>query len=258
VRRILRPTGFYYGLIRRLQNFESMDDGVTWSAQADFVARLSNWDHETDPLWRLQHADCSALLQLNVPYFLTTSDGFDIRDWTAILVNTQGISGVDRARARLRDFDESEIEWQLAIVEENTNILSRSAGIVAAPALSSEFSGSANDAQANHQTFLAEANAVAEELSAYAIRRGAAAAWLGLDQRHSEFGRLVALGPDLYNGHCGIALFLAAHASVTRLKSSEELAFAAVAHLRKNLRSRNVARMGPWCTEVSKCVTALW
>ncbi|GLS22854.1 lanthionine synthetase [Labrys miyagiensis] len=242
VRRVLRATNFYYGLIHRLQNFGPMDDGIMWSAQADFVSRFTNWDHATDPFWRLHSAERSALLDLNVPYFLTTSDGNQLSDWTGCLVSTQVVSGIDRARRRLEDLDEKEIEWQLAVVEENANMLSRSAGPRKAPTPSNEPS-IRPDAVESRQIFITEANKVAEDLGRYAIRRGTAAAWLGLDQRHSEFGRFVALGPDVYNGNCGIALFLAAHAAVTGMRSSKELALAAIAHLRKNLRSRNAARM---------------
>ena len=59
----------------------------------------------------------------------------------------------------------------------------------------------------------------------------------------SEVSQLVVLGPHLYNGLSGIAVFLAAHACVTGRKSSEELALAAVSHLRKDLSSRNSARL---------------
>jgi type 2 lantibiotic biosynthesis protein LanM len=128
------------------------------------------------------------------------------------------------------------------------------------------------------EIFIAEADRVAEELSRLAIRRGssavsvplesetaleslsgacsrrrtgahfagtcASAAWIGLDLlEESEVCQLVVLGPDLYNGVCGIAVFLAAHAAVAGRKSSRELALAALAHLRKSLRSRNSARM---------------
>ncbi len=52
VRRVIRPTRFYSMLLMRLRNYRSMDDGVTWSAQADFIARLADWDNTGDPLWR--------------------------------------------------------------------------------------------------------------------------------------------------------------------------------------------------------------
>ena len=55
--------------------------------------------------------------------------------------------------------------------------------------------------------------------------------------------QLVCLGPDLYNGASGIALFLAAHAAVTGSKPSGELALAGIAHLRHSLKSRNAPRI---------------
>jgi lantibiotic modifying enzyme len=41
VRNVVRATRFYYMLLQRLRNHKAMDDGVIWSAQADFIARLS-------------------------------------------------------------------------------------------------------------------------------------------------------------------------------------------------------------------------
>ena len=81
-------------------------------------------------------------------------------------------------------------------------------------------------------------------MSHYAIRRGPSVAWIGLDWLgDSEFPQLVCLGPDLYNGICGIGVFLGAHAAVTGNKASAELAYAGLSQLRKNLKSRNAARM---------------
>src|SRR5262249_29805143 len=41
VRKVVRPTQFYYMLLHRLKDDRTMDDGVAWSAQADFLARLA-------------------------------------------------------------------------------------------------------------------------------------------------------------------------------------------------------------------------
>ena len=76
-----------------------------------------------------------------------------------------------------------------------------------------------------------------------AIRRGSTAAWIGLDWLgDSDVSQLVCLGPNLYNGACGIAVFLAAYSVVTGHTLSGELALAALAQIRKDLRSRNAAR----------------
>src|SRR6185369_6791794 len=94
------------------------------------------------------------------------------------------------------------------------------------------------------EVFAAEADRIAEEIGRQAIRRGPGAAWIGLDWLgDAEVFQLVCLGPDLYNGLSGIALFLAAHAQLTGSAASRELARAGVAHLRKNLKSRGAARM---------------
>ena len=242
VRNVVRATRFYYMLLQRLRNHKTMDDGVIWSAQADFIARLSDWQSEHNPLWPLQQAERAALVALNVPHFVSPSDGHDIGDAYGHSVHTALPSGLDRARVRFENFDEREIAWQIEVVRENTNSIPRSAKPTAAELQETPRQDSA--IAPTKETFTAEADRIAAELSHYAIRRGPCVAWIGLDWLgDSEFSQLVCLGPDLYNGICGIGVFLAAHAAVTGNKASAELAYAGLAQLRKNLKSRNAARM---------------
>ncbi len=240
VRRVIRATRFYYMLLQRLKNHRSMDDGIIWSAQADFVARLADWEKESDRLWPLHRAERSALVALNVPHFVSPSDGNKMRDTSGISIRTEAASGLDCARARVRNFDEQDIAWQITVIAQNTNSISKSGG----PPKSVPLKQPEADAAPAKEVFVREAGKIADELSRYAIRRGPGAAWIGLDWLgDSEVFQLVCLGPDLYNGVSGIALFLAAHAAVTGHKSSGELALAGIAHLRKELKSRNAARM---------------
>lgn len=240
VRKVVRPTRFYAMLLQRLRNHRNMDDGIAWSAQADFAARLADWERESDPLWGLQRAERAALVELNVPHFVSPSDGSEIRDATGISVRTEAISGLDRAMHRVRNFDEQDIAWQVEIIRQNTDMVSGSTGVEPKRPL-----GPAPAVTPAKQIFIAEADTVAEELSRHAMRRGPGAAWIGLDWLgDSEVSRLVALGPDLYNGVCGIAVFLAAHATTAGCTSSQDLALAALSNLRSGLRSRNSARMG--------------
>jgi type 2 lantibiotic biosynthesis protein LanM len=247
VRNVVRATRFYYMLLQRLRNHKAMDDGVIWSAQADFIARLSDWQSEHNPLWPLQRAERTALVVLNVPHFVSPSDGHDISDTNGSSVHIALPSGLDRARERFRNFDEREIAWQIEVIRENTNSIPRSA-----KPLAPELQETPRQKTPHHdsaiaptkETFIAETDRIAAELSHYAIRRGPSVAWIGLDWLgDSEFSQLVCLGPDLYNGICGIGVFLAAHAAVTGNKASAELAYAGLAQLRKNLKSRNAARM---------------
>lgn len=244
VRKVIRPTRFYYMLLQRLRNHRVMDDGAVWSAQADFIARLAGWESDSDPMWPLQRAERSALISLNVPHFVSLGDGSEIADTSGSSIRTDAKSGLDRARARVQSLDQREIAWQVEVIRENTNSISRSTG-PPATAGDVQFPVHSDAAVApTKEMFIAESDRIAGELSRNAIRRGPGAAWIGLDWLgDSESFQLACLGPDLYNGVSGIAVFLAAHAGVTETKSSAELALAGVAHLRKNLRSRNAARL---------------
>jgi type 2 lantibiotic biosynthesis protein LanM len=136
--------------------------------------------------------------------------------------------------------DENEIRWQVEVIRENTRSLAGSA----APGQTQLVEPAPIASRPDKKVFIKEADNIAEELSRYAIRRGPGAAWIGLDcLGDAEVFQLVCLGPELYNGVSGIALFLAAHAYVTGHRPSAELALAGVSYLRKNLKSRNAARM---------------
>ena len=244
VRKVVRPTRFYYMLLQRLKDHRSMDDGAIWSAQADFVARLAEWDNQSDPLWPLHRAERMALTSLNVPHFLVASDGDEITDNAGVSVRTAATPGLARARARLAGLDDREIAWQVEIIRENTNSIVPAKPETRRPLPPPAASSDAMDATAAPSAFRAEADRIAAELSRYAIRRGPGAAWIGLDWLgDSEVFQLVCLGPDLYNGSTGIALFLAAHAAATGDEESGELAPAGIAQLRKTLKGRNAPRL---------------
>lgn len=242
LRKVVRPTRFYYMLLQRLKNHQAMHDGVLWSAQADFIARLSDWEQASDPLWPLQRAERSALLALNVPHFVRRSDGNAIGDAEGVSIESAAAPGLDRARARIGDLDEQEIAWQVTVIEQSV-----AAKFAAPPAGAAELKQrlrAESPRAPSGELFIAEADKIAGELSRYAVRRGSGAAWIGLDWLgDSEVFQLVCLGPELYNGAGGIAVFLAAHAAVTGRASSRELALAAVAHLRKSLHGGNAARI---------------
>jgi type 2 lantibiotic biosynthesis protein LanM len=245
VRKVARPTRFYYMLLQRLKNHRTMADGVAWSAQADFLARLSDWEDDgTDPLWPLQRSERASLLQLNVPYFVSPSDGNEVGDMHGHAIRSDTEPGLERARARLNALDEADIAWQVEVVRQNTAMVSRSDR--ASPfAMKGTRALRVRDVPApGRAAFIAEADKIAADLARHAIRKDPAAAWIGLDWLgDSEVSQLVPLGADLYNGVGGIAVFLAAHAAVAKSEPSRELALAAVAHLRKSLHGANAARM---------------
>ena len=106
VRKVVRPTQFYSMLLQRLNDDRAMHDGVQWSCQADFLARLSDWDRDTDDNWTLQDAERSSLVELNVPMFTAPTDG------------------VQRAQDRITQLDDAEIAWQVDVIRQTSPDLS--------------------------------------------------------------------------------------------------------------------------------------
>jgi type 2 lantibiotic biosynthesis protein LanM len=239
VRKVVRPTRFYSMLLQRLKDHRSMDDGATWSAQTDFIARLADWGAPSDGNWPFLRAERRALVALDVPHFVSPSDGRAVRDASGVITTSPALSGLEHARARAERFDAREIAWQTEVIQANTISLQPDVS-AQAPAWPRETD---IGAAATKDIFASEADRIAAELSERAIRRGADAAWIGLDWLgDAEVFQLAGVGPDLYNGKSGIAVFLAAHAAVARHSPSGELARAAVFHLRKKLKDRNAAR----------------
>ncbi len=224
VRKVVRPTQFYSMLLQRLSDDRTMSDGVLWSSQADFLARLSDWDRDTDENWALHHAERSALVELNVPMFTTPTDG------------------VQRGQDRIAQLDNPEIAWQVEVIRQTSPDLSGLRPREGRPAASMSTD---QVVPLPKSAFLKEADAIAEQIADHAIRGGSGSAWIGLGWfADSDVSQLAVLGHDFYNGACGIATFLAAHARITGSPGSADLASAAIARLRAELRGRRGPHLG--------------
>ena len=241
IRRVIRQTRFYHLLLERLKNEKHWEDGVLWSVQADFLARLADWDSDTDLLWPLQRSERASLLALNVPYFVAKGDETEICDSTGSLVKTTAVPGITRARSRIRGLTGEDIAWQSEIIRQSALVAS-TGDDVQAPR-TQQWDLGTQGIEPVGEMCLREVDEIASELARYALRRGPAAAWIGLDWLgDTEISQFVLLGPELYNGAAGVGAFLAAHAAVTGNQQSAELAFSGVMHLRKDLTSATAAR----------------
>ena len=244
VRKVVRPTRFYYLLLQRLKDHRTMGDGAAWSTQADFIARLADWDKASDPIWPLQRAERAALLELNVPHFVSLSDAVEIRAAAGPSTRTEAVPGIERARARVADMDGREIAWQSEVIRQSTSFVSGTAARTAADAGSMRSLPADAPLAPTAEAFRAEAGAIAAVISEHALRSGPGAAWIGLDWLgDSEVAQLSALGHDLYNGATGIAVFLAAYAHQTGDAAAGRLALAGLSALRTKLRGSGAARM---------------
>jgi type 2 lantibiotic biosynthesis protein LanM len=88
----------------------------------------------------------------------------------------------------------------------------------------------------DREQLLVAARAAGDRLSALALRGEHDASWIGLTTMGRNRSQLIPLGPDLYNGLPGVALFLARLGAVTSEERYTDLALAAMAALRQRLR----------------------
>ena len=245
VRKVIRNTRFYYMLLQRLKDYHQMGDGIIWSAQADFLARLADWDSETDLLWPLQQAERLALLNLNVPHFVSLSDGDLVSDHLGTGVSLGATSGIARATARINGLNAEEIKWQSDVITISTSFLARNAKFEKEPSkylFTRKLRASVSPALSTKQ-LSTEAQHIASVIEGFAVVSPASAAWVGLDWLgDSEVGQLVTLGPDLYNGVLGIALFLSAYAKHSDDAKAKDLALKALSGVRHQINSVNPAR----------------
>ena len=98
VRKLIKNTQFYALLLERLRDQRSMNDGPAWSAHLDFVSRFADWDVEEDLWWPLVAAERASLAELNIPYFMMSTDDPAIFDVDARTANSALRTGVDQVR----------------------------------------------------------------------------------------------------------------------------------------------------------------
>lgn len=242
VRKVIRNTRFYYMLLQRLKDHRNMSDGVTWSAQAEFLSRLADWDAKDDLLWPLQEAERIALVNLNVPHFVSPSDEDLVSAITGHHTQTSAMPGLERAAERFNQWSALEIERQVEIIKVSTSFVSRSDSDIGDKYL---FKRKIKQLVPSlDRTILArEAARIAATIQQHGTIKYKSVAWVGLDWLGaSEVGQLVTLGPDLYNGTSGIALYLAAHARYANDSSSRDLAFKALASTRLQIAQPSAPR----------------
>lgn len=239
VRRLYKNTRFYSLLIARLSNFRSMNDGVFWSAQADFVWRFADWNVEkTESVVRVR-SERDALTALNVPLFLTdhsSETGIKRRSMT---------SGFAEAMSRIEQLSVEEISWQ---VEAAAMSLFGGSSSARHPMTPRQFSRFRPGEQYETKSAAHGICKIAQALQEACIRKGPSASWIGVRPLAGTFGiQRSVLGPDLYSGAGGIALFLAAHGLVFGCTTSSDLAYAAIAHSRYCVvgpRATHLTRIG--------------
>lgn len=192
VRRVVRPTRFYYMLLRRLYDHRRMTDAISWSLEADFVARFYDWADSAESPWKLAASERRQLLELGIPHFAMAAASNVIHDDRGPVTRLHLDLGPDVTRRRLEMPVESVARYQCEVIRACLQMPQEvriAAPVVAGLPL----------ARAMHGTLMEQALIGERSMT-----------WVGLTRiDHEVAAQLAPLGHDLYYGSSGIALFLA-------------------------------------------------
>ncbi|MBK6803333.1 MAG: type 2 lantipeptide synthetase LanM [Novosphingobium sp.] len=238
VRKVLKPTRFYYMLRSRLLNPASWRDGATWSAQTEFIFRIIDSGIAKPPLWELFRGERRSLLELNIPHFSFSGNGRSISDGNGVAERSESGDLIGDVLARIGEFDERALEQQVEVI-----LLSLPADVSAEVGINQNARCSHIASEQLAVRLRESADEISEILSKHAIREGDGAAWIGLEPSADGVNfQLATLGNDLYSGNVGVAVFLAAHARCAGSADSRRLARAAMAQLLDTISSEHAPR----------------
>ena len=239
---LIRTTRAYSMMINRLTDDDYFNDGIVWSLQTELFARLADHGAPNDFTWPLYSLERNALLQLDIPCFQARINSAQIVLPSGGLIDTGVPTGLERAKERLVHVTDESIDVQASIVEELINNIYAER--------SNEhyrYIVHAKLEQYGRVEVAEEAQNIANEITSAAIVYGRSASWIGFDWLgDSNVAQLKVLGPDLYDGAPGIAVFLAAHSASYMCGETRALALNALAPMRNSIggeRKSSMARL---------------
>jgi type 2 lantibiotic biosynthesis protein LanM len=240
VRFIFRPTKIYCRVLNKAMAPEFLRHGLDWSMEVDILSRAFLTAEERPKAWPILSAELKAIGQLDIPYFSApiTDDALPLEQNQTIPEYFQA-SCYSQVLTRLQKLDKTDLAQQLEIIQ--LAFYARVAQTVQNDPSSSGV-GKPADCSAcllTSKQLLQQVVDIATEIQKQAISGSdGSLTWISLIYVLSaERFQLQLLGYSLYDGNCGIAIFLAALAHVTGNTQFRDLALRAIQSLQKSLQT---------------------
>ena len=219
VRFLYRSTRIYGAILQKQLKPRCLRDGVEWSMQLELLGRallppegtlgdrreLTRW-------WPIFAAERQAMMQGDTPFFTahTSGDALEVAPDQNIESCFEA-SSYDKVVARIKALSSEDMDRQVSFIAGSLySYVARD--VTLEPAVSSIEMEAGSDTRRNvsSQEWVAQALAIAEQLSRRAIRgAGGSAIWIApqylVQARRYQFG---PVSYNLYSGTCGVGLFL--------------------------------------------------
>lgn len=244
IRYIFRPTNFYHLLLEKTLAPEFLRSGVERSIELDIVCQTCLTSEQKPQAWTILRSELQALEQLDIPYFGTScnSDALTIGLKQPIQKYFKQPS-YNQFLKRLQNLNETDLASQIGIIRGSfyARVVQTPVAEEGAKPSSLKTSDFAKTTHLTSSQLLHKAEAIAEEIAARCLRDTAGNVnWIGFGYvPNAERFQFQPLGFSLYDGTCGVALFLTAVAHVTGSTHWGDLAVDALQSLRALLQTSN-------------------
>lgn len=238
VRLVLRNTSVYFSILQKSLDHKYLRDGVEHSIELDVLSRAFLSSEKKHPFWGILTAEKQAIEQLDIPYFTAYSDS------EAIAINSKqkieeflNRPSYDDVISRIRQLDDADLEQQISIIRGSLySRLTKDELNLSSPGtlISTDIPVSLSQTE-----ILEQAIAIAREIKEKAIcGTDGSATWISMGYlTEAQRFQLQPMGYSLYDGCCGVAVFLAALAKVTGQEKFSDLALASIQSVRKIIQN---------------------
>ena len=239
VRFIFRATRIYFTILRNTWAPDYLKNGADYSIELDHLSRAFVVAQEQPEAWPSLRAELRAMEQLDIPFFTanTSSDALELKNIQAIPQYFKQPS-YQQVLEQFQALDDLDLAQQVAIIQgafyarvaQPSMDESQPCQADALPLLSAE-------------QLIQEARAIAAELEARALQDADGSLnWIGMGfVPQAERFQLQVLNDSLYDGRCGVALFLAGLYQVTQDAHFRDLSLRVLQPLLQQLRNMDSA-----------------
>ena len=244
VRFVFRATRVYSVVLQNSLAPEFLQNGVDRSIELDILSRAFLTGSDKPKAWSILQSELRAIEQLDIPYFGAKSNSDDLSVGVEQPIERYfKESSASQVLKRLRMLNETDLAQQVAIIQGAfcAKMAHKPLTKLAKAANTSSATGAdfSDIRLLSAEQLLDSAQAIAQSIQERAIRGAdGSVSWIGFGfVPNAERFQLQILGDSLFDGNCGIALFLAALDRVKGDNQFHDLALRAIQSLRKFLLS---------------------
>ncbi|KOP24616.1 lanthionine synthetase [Hapalosiphon sp. MRB220] len=238
VRFVFRNTRIYSAILQKTLSPDYLKKGADYSIELDHLSRAFLVAQDKPDALPILSAELQAMEQLDIPFFTANAASDELRVSSDVSISQYFQQpSYQHAWNQLQAMDEIDLARQTAIIQGSFYAKVAQTSSQGSPQWNAESLPLLSSAE-----LIAEANAIATDLEKTAVPDpNGSVNWIGLGYVHeAERFRLQVLGYSLYDGRCGVALFLAALSQVNNDSRYRDLALKTLQPLRQQIQTLNL------------------